>query len=363
MTPAIGVNRATQPLFRLRSLPRNAFGMARPVPLPWFVKLLLTYLAAITIIGKGPTYLGVPPLYWGELTMAAGLLLIAPEIKRTTFIKHTNGLTLSIAIFMMVGAAITMVSLPRWGMDALRDAAIWYYGLFYFVGLGLAAREGMANRVWYLLRCFWMWALVWNTADLISMRHLSQWGPIVPGRGVPLFFNGVHEAGQNLALGAIIVLCTSTLRRRPKLGAFLIPIAVVGLALFAASEGRGMRIGVASGTFAVLLLSLRPGQAPHFNTRLLKLVVAAIPVLVLAVVALPDRALSITHVDRFAEADPTNPEGTAAWRMIWWQRIYEQVMKRDPRSGLDSVKASMCIIPCWRIPRISFWCGLHTTLT
>ncbi len=49
---------AVQPRFRFR-LPMPV-ARAR-VRLPWFVIFLLSYLAGITIIGKGPTYLGVPP--------------------------------------------------------------------------------------------------------------------------------------------------------------------------------------------------------------------------------------------------------------------------------------------------------------
>lgn len=324
---------ATKPRFRLR-LPRNQAGDSRPVHLPWYVKFLLAYLAAITIIGKGPTYLGVPPLYWGEATMMAGLLLIAPWIEKTNFVQRTQALTICIVAFMAVGAVLTTISIPRWRLDALRDAAVWYYGLFYFIGLGLASREAIGNRVWYLLRNFWMFSLVWNTADLALNNRLSKSGPIIPGRGVPLFFNSTHEAGQNLALGAMIVLCTATLYRRPRLRLVLIPIALIGLALFAASEGRGMRIGFASGALVVILLGLSPSGPPHFNMQLFKLAAAGIPLLILVAVALPDRAMKITHLDRFAEADPANPEGTAGWRLIWWQRLYEAVMKRNPAFGL-----------------------------
>jgi O-Antigen ligase len=334
VTQSNGASLAIQPRFRL-PIPRiQALSPIRAVHLPWYVKLLLTYLAAITIIGKGPTYLGVPPLYWGEVVMAAGVLLIAPQIKRTDFLRKTQTLTIAIAGFMILGALLTAVSFPRWGMDALRDAAMWYYALFYFIALGLASQRAVADRVWYLLRNFWMLALVWNTADLLSQNTLSHSGPIIPGRGVPLLFNATHEAGQHLALGALIVLCTATLSRRPALRAFLIPVALVGLAVFAANQGRAMRLGIASGALVVMLLCLAPHGMPHFNTRLLKLTVAAIPVLALIAVAMPDRVVKIAHLDRFAEADPSDPEGTAGWRLTWWKRLYAEVMKKNPVFGL-----------------------------
>ncbi len=295
---------------------------------------MLAYLAGVTIIGKGPTYLGVPPVFWGEVVLALSLLLIAPWARGTQLLTKNRPTTAVIVAFMALGAVLTALSFPQWKLDAIRDAAMWYYGLFYFVGLGLAAREAIANRVWFYLRVFWMISLVWNTADLLSRYRLSHSGPIIPWRGVPLLFNSTHEAGQNLALGAMIVLCTITLQRKPILRAILVPIALLGLAAFAAAEGRGMRVGMASGAAAALLLCLSPRKAPHLSTRLLTLSAAAIPLLVLGFAINPDKVIALAHVDRFADADPSNPTGTANWRVIWWQHLYAVVMKTDPVFGL-----------------------------
>jgi hypothetical protein len=235
---------------------------------------------------------------------------------------------------------LTAISFPRWGIDALRDAAIWYYALFYFIGMGLASHSGIARRVWSLVRVFWMVALIWNTADILSHHLISQSGPVIPGRGVRLFFNSTHEAGQNLALGALIVLCTSTLSRLPKVRAVMAPLALLGLAVFGASEGRGMRLGIASGVAIVFLLNLSSAGVPHFNTRLLKVTAVAIPLVAIAMLAMPERTIKATHLDRFGEVsasssmDPANMEGTAGWRMIWWERLYEQVMTRNPAFGI-----------------------------
>ncbi len=300
--------------------------------LPWYVRFLLAYLAAITIIGKGPTYLGVPPLYWGEATMGVGLLFIAPWIRRTDFLRETRVLTVAILIFLGMGGVWLVFSFPVWGMDAARDSAICYYALFYFVGLGLAAREGMADRAWFLLRIFWIVSLFWNTANMLSHEALSQSGPIIPGRGVHLFFNSVHEGGQNLALGAWVILCTTTLSRRPRLRLALGLVAFLGLAAFTASQGRGMRIGMAAGVGGAMLLSLSPHGMPHFNTRLWKVTMVGLPLAAMVLIMFPERALKLAHFDRFAQAE--RAEGTAGWRLVWWENIYDKVIHTDPAFGL-----------------------------
>ncbi|GEM_PF-1232547 len=301
------------------------------VRVPWF---LVIYLAAITIIGKGPTYLGFPPLYWGELVLALGLWKIAPWAFRSDYLRRKRVLVILILAFMALGAVLTSLYVGKYRLDALRDAAIWYYGFFFFIGIGLAAKPWIANRVWRLLRLAWIIALVWNTADILSHHRLSHFGPIIPWRGVPLLFNAIHEAGQNLALGALIVLCTTTLHKRRFMRGFMVFVALIGLAVFAISEGRGMRVGVASAILVLILLSFGCNRRAHFNERLLTLLAASVPALVLAVLMFSGQILQKANLDRFEAADPTNPEGTANWRMIWWQNLYEHVMETNPVFGI-----------------------------
>ncbi len=297
--------------------------------LSWSVVFLLSYLAGITIIGKGPTYIGVSPLYWGEVVMIVSALFIAPLIKGTDLISKTSTLTTPIVLLMVLGTALTITSFPRWGLDAIRDAAMWYYAVFFFVGLGLASRSDTGDRVWSILRVFWLLSLIWNTANLLSGQRISQSGPILSQRGLPLFFNSTHEAGQNLALGAILILCTDVLKSKAALKILMVAIAVLGMALFAIQDGRGMRVGIASGVLAVLLLSFS-SRKPRLTSRLLVLMVLAIPLVVFAAMADSERFMKLANLDRFEETG----EGTAAWRTIWWQRLYEAVMKTNPAFGL-----------------------------
>jgi hypothetical protein len=302
--------------------------------LPWWVVLLLAYLAGITIIGKGPTYLGIPPLFWGEITMVLSLLLIAPWVKGTLLLRQNRAIAVAIVAFMALGAVETAVSFPAWRLNALRDAAVWYYASFFFVGLGLAAKEKYADRAWWWLRMFWMVSLVWNTADLLMHQKLSQSGPVIPWRGVHLFFNSTHEAGENLALGAIIVLCTTTLRNKPIWRLVLVPIALLGLGLFAIQQGRGMRLGIATGVLIASTFIFAPRWRPRLSTRLVTLSAVAVPLIALVLLMYPNKFTTIANLDRFEEADPSDPVGTANWRVIWWGSLYDAVMKTNPAFGL-----------------------------
>lgn len=293
----------------------------------------MAYLAGITIIGKGPTYIGVPPVFWGEVVMLLGLLMIAPWCRPGKLFQGENGwMNGLVVVWMAIGACLTVTSLPQWGLDAVRDAAIWYYALFYFIGLGLSARVEVADRFWKILGIFWMLALLWGSADLATGKHLSEMGPVIPWRGVPLLFNARDESGQNLALGAIIVLCTGRLARRPMWRVFMGTFAIAGLALLASSEGRAVKLGLASAMLILFAFSFAPGKiALAKRTRLL--IVAAIPAAVVLIMLVPDLSKKM-QLDRFSGAAPSEADGTAYWRLIWWQRLEKEVMTRNPAFGL-----------------------------
>jgi hypothetical protein len=68
-----------------------------------------------------------------------------------------------------------------------------------------------------------------------------------------------------------------------------------------------------------------------------KIAVAACIVLILALSGLAmfsDDFMHATQLDRFAEADPSAPKGTAHWRMLWWKNLFHEVHTQNPLFGL-----------------------------
>jgi hypothetical protein len=303
--------------------------------LPIALYPLIGYLAAITIIGKGPTYIGIPPVFWGEAALAASLAwAISQRGPLGVCGANPKSLSAVVFLFMFVGAALTAVSFQSWGIEAIRDAAIWYYAALYFVGLTLASFADLADRVWRCVLLFWLLALIWAVADAASGDRLSEMGPVLPWRGVSVLSNSHSEVRQNMALGAIIVLCTSFLTRRPLVRVLLAGPAIAGLALLAASRGRGTRLGIAAGLVAVMFLAFARGAKVNMSRRVVAmlglLVVAAMLATSLADIDLVRRA----NFDRFLDADLNAPVGTAYWRMIWWQNLIDEVLTKNALFGL-----------------------------
>ena len=295
--------------------------------------LLLAYLAGVTIIGKGPTYLGYPPFFWGELVMVVSLaFLVHGKPDHLWSSPKYDWLAFTVLAWMFVGLFRTAFSFPQWGLDSIRDAALWYYASFFFVGLGLSVREYWASRTFQVLKVFWILALFWGTANWLSKNQLSESGPYLPWRGVTLFFNARDEIAQNAALGALVVLgCSHKARAFSALRPLLVPLSLVGLALFASSEGRAVKIAFAVST-AVLLSLLSAAHRPiALSRRWGKFLLLLVPLVLVAFLAVPGLGEKM-QLDRFG--DNAQAQGTKEWRAIWWNHLFTAVLTTNPAFGL-----------------------------
>ena len=122
--------------------------IASHLPGPFAVWALLAYLASITIFGKGPTYLGYPPVYWGEIVLGMGLLwLLSAKGAAGLGNQQLRPLSAAVLLFVAYGMVRTCISFSEWGLDAWRDAAVWYYAGFYFIGINVARLPRLGDRV------------------------------------------------------------------------------------------------------------------------------------------------------------------------------------------------------------------------
>ena len=307
----------------------------RRVRLPLPIWLVVAYLGAITIFGKGPTYLGYPPLFWGEAVLALGLvwtlwrqgmsILGPPALRR---------LSTAVLLFLLYGAVLTARSFPDWGIDALRDAAVWYYGGFYFIGLALASRPRAADRVWKMCGGFWVCALLWGVAENLTGHALSAASPLIPWRQVPVLSGSHSDVIQNMSLGAIVVVGGLWKVKSPLGRLLLQAAALTGFVLTLLAWGRGVKVGLAMGILAVLVLGLGGLRSPRLSSRLGRLagmgLVAAIVVVGVAGVGVGE----LGHIARFEEISFAGSEGSIYWRLVWWRNLLDELLARNVVFGL-----------------------------
>src|SRR5262245_1791862 len=78
--------------------------------------------------GRGFAYLGVNPLFVGEIMLVVGCFVLL----KTGTLNKLLGIRWFIPVFMFMGwgAACTIPYLDKYQKDAIRDAVIWGYGTY-----------------------------------------------------------------------------------------------------------------------------------------------------------------------------------------------------------------------------------------
>ncbi len=97
---------------------------------------LWLYFLAINLAGyivfcRGWAYLGVPPLYIGEVLMFSGMLIVLLSGRWIVLIQ--SWLVLPILLFAAWGAYRTFPYLSQYQMYAVRDGMLWGYSAFTFI--------------------------------------------------------------------------------------------------------------------------------------------------------------------------------------------------------------------------------------
>ncbi|WP_159081321.1 O-antigen ligase family protein [Nocardioides sediminis] len=215
-------------------------------------------LLGYVLFDRAFAYLHLPgvPLFVGELL----LLLGAAAALRSTgvFVRSVAAepvLALLVA-FVLWGAVRTLPGVPTYGLDAVRDAALWYYALFALLACAaVAVNPGLPHLLAAQLARWSPLILVWLAASVI----LGPWAdrvPRVPFSDVSMLS---HKPGS-AATAAMLVLAVLWLvpGQEPRKGR--VPLSFLALTVIAlvATQNRGSLLGIVlAGTVALAFLADR----------------------------------------------------------------------------------------------------------
>jgi hypothetical protein len=305
---------------------------------------------------RSVAYLGAPPLFVGEAALALGLLaLLLGGVGRPLRALAASPVFAALLAFMLIGAAATLPSLGVYGLDALRDAALWGYGLFALIVSALLLRsgevsgdgmsgEGVLGAARAYLR-FVPLFLLWMPLALIVSELYGSRLPLMPGTDQALFyFKGgdvaVHLAGiaALLLLGLPRALAEAQARLPGRLTLSLIRHEWLWWALwFAAAAIPVFRVRagmLAIGAAVLVVLLFRPGT--RWWKPLVLVVVMLTSLLTFNVRITVGEARNtisaqalLTNVQSI-----TNPstgdgyrDGSRRWRLLWWGDIVKYTVR------------------------------------
>ncbi len=100
----------------------------------WFICMCLA-LMGYAVMGKGFAYIGLPPFFVGEFMMLSGLACLMICGPWWRFLKMPQMIAL-LALFAW-GTCRTLPYIKSAGLDAVKDAIIWLYGIFTFAVAGV----------------------------------------------------------------------------------------------------------------------------------------------------------------------------------------------------------------------------------
>jgi hypothetical protein len=114
-----------------------------------FLFFLCIVLAGYAMDGKGFAYLGLPPLFIGEITLAIGALVMARLGGWSKLWE--SPLMLAVAAFVLIGIIRTVPYVDDYGVDAIRDSCLYYYAFFAFAVAAMLIDEPhrLVTLLWF----------------------------------------------------------------------------------------------------------------------------------------------------------------------------------------------------------------------
>ncbi|CAN5151582.1 hypothetical protein BH23GEM2_BH23GEM2_11510 [soil metagenome] len=314
--------------------------VARPAAPPrMFLGAMAAVLIGYPFLGRGFAYIGVPPVFIGEIVLALGLATAVVNRRRwDAFHSRVAWVLVGVGVW---GAFRTVPYLGTYRVDALRDAVVWGYGAFALLLVPLILQRGLLERVpaWFAgcIPWFLLWAPIAFTLSLAFGAQL----PYFPGT-TNVRILSVKPGDFGVHLGGIAAFLLLGLHRFPlartqvsaigrrwlhRAEAFWWIVWLLGFVAVASLNRGAMLAMLVAGGVVVLL---RPGVAGRRVAWVSGIVVVFVLTLYAFDVTIErdgrdisarqvvDNTLSIAGSQPGAGG---NLEGTKRWRLMWWEKI------------------------------------------
>lgn len=286
-----------------------------------YLLLLFILLAGYATFGKGFAYLGIPPLFIGEITLALGLVALLQSGCWLAMMMTVPSQLLMLLIAWVVLRTVPFIWMYRF--DALRDSVLAVYGVFAFIVVALVLQR--PSRLGWIVETYSRFALVYGFAGAVLAYTTSTLSDLLawPFSGVPVVYVRMGEASVHLCGAAVFALLG--LRRVPLPWTLAM---LVGFLMISISRGAMLAFLVPLCVAAVL------GGKIH---RLIPIVTSAAAVLAVVMTLGLQIELSggrvigpaqlVNNVESLiGRSEAANLDGTKTWRLRWWQSIQDYTL-------------------------------------
>jgi hypothetical protein len=247
-----------------------------------------------------------------------------------------DALNWAVLAWLVIGTVRVAFDVPRYGINAIRDYAVCYYAVFFFLAQHMAARAD-ARR--YLVGCLLVGVIVMGPLFALFQFFERLFLSSLIVAGVPLIYYKADLAATHLAAGALILFHWAPPRQR-----WWAWTASIGVTLFLlAFDSRASLLGalVAGG---LLLLA---GRWKFPAMQGFAAGVALTVVILLGVVfnnawagrkldGIRDRVASVvdfTGQQRYESQESSFKGDNNRFRVVWWRNVVEETVAANPVFG------------------------------
>jgi hypothetical protein len=276
--------------------------------------LLGGLLLGYAVFGKLVAYLGIPPLFIGEIVLFAGCIVaFRTGCLPATLASTTSILLASAMVWVMVR---TLPYVPVYGFNALRDSVVLMYGTFAFIIIALLLEDG--RRLATALHYYSKFVAVFIPASPLmfalayypdgALRFIRPGEVAVHLAGATVFaLAGFRKLTPLTFMALIAALLMSVAMSRGAMLAYIVPVVLGTLLL---GKARELILVMVAGLFIVataygIETALTDSQVAQRNSV--------------------DRTLSVSQIVENAASifsqSGNQTESTKTWRIDWWNII------------------------------------------
>ncbi len=284
-----------------------------------YLPLLALGFAGYVVFGKSFAYLGLPPLFVGEILFALGLLAFFSSGCTTTLL--TTVPAISAALLMGWVLLRTLKGLGIYGVDALRDGAVALYAGFAFIVAALLVERPI--RIAQIVGYFRVHARVLIPIAIVLYLIARFFGasiPKLPGQNIDIISVRSGEIAAHLCGALVLVVVGLCKVSRTWV------VASLGAALLVASQSRGGMLALLIPLVAAMVLTGQVGRLAAITAALTLVMLVAYAVDFEIDLPRGERPISavavVENLASVASASAANNlDGTKLWRLSWWQAI------------------------------------------